>query len=610
MKNKKFIKFLANLSQLRCVLRNLKIHPDLFIFAALFSLAAAIFEGISVGVLIPMVKGIVTMNFTFVHDLTVFKFFFGKSGSFLNLSNTPIFIILLSIIFLSTLLKIILQYASSLIVSLQVRKIADTLRGLTFERYLSFGKLFFDRNNTGYLHSVLLHFSTMVVFQLRGIEQALGNIFLLVVYICIMFVISWKLTLFVIIFFPFLSYALRWLVKKIEKTSLYHAEVYGSLSNKITNILACIPLVKLYTWEEKEKENFAFLSGEMRTIELSMDKKQNLVSPLQEIFMLLSVLFLISFMAFIMVKERSGEVASFLVYIYILKRLQNSFIIVSNLRTSLALVKGPLDNILNVFDDKDKFFVTQGKDIFGGLKQRIEFRHFNFSYVKERQILRDISFLIEKGKVTAIVGPTGSGKTTLMNLLLRFYDYNDGSILIDGCDIKDFTLDSLRKHFVYVSQDIYLFNDTIRNNVVYGLDTELPDEVVTDVIKRARLYDFVASLPKGLNTYVGDRGIKLSGGEKQRISIARALLKGSEILILDEATSSLDSLTERLIQEAINEAIRDRTAIVIAHRLSTIKNADKIIVVDNGNLVEEGSLGELLAKKGKFYEYWQEQKFY
>lgn len=213
-----------------------------------------------------------------------------------------------------------------------------------------------------------------------------------------------------------------------------------------------------------------------------------------------------------------------------------------------------------------------------------------------------------KGKMLAIVGPTGAGKSTLINLLMRYYECPANSILLDGEDIHNFTLESYLKHTALVSQETLLLHDSLRNNIAYGLNN-VPESDLQKAIECARLNDFIADLPHGLETLIGDRGVKLSGGEKQRVSIARALLKGAEILILDEATSSLDSKTENLIQEAIDEAVQGRTSIVIAHRLSTIKNADKIVVIENGEYREGGTLNELLEKKDIFYSLWEEQKF-
>jgi subfamily B ATP-binding cassette protein MsbA len=326
--------------------------------------------------------------------------------------------------------------------------------------------------------------------------------------------------------------------------------------------------------------------------------------------LLVAVLLLISFMTFVIQKEKTGEIGTFLVYFYILKRSQTAFNALNNVRTSLAYANGPISAISEILDDKDKFFVEDGGKEFSELKEGIDFRHLSFSYIKGKEVLRDVTLKIDKGKFLALVGPSGGGKTTLINLILRFYDCPPNSILIDGNDIRSFTLKSLRSRIAVVSQDAWLFNDTIRNNIVYGLKKDIPAEQVARAAKNARLLDFINSLPEGFDTYIGDRGVKLSGGEKQRLSIARALLKGADILILDEATSSLDTKTERLIQESINEMIEHKTVIAIAHRLSTIQHADRIIVIDNGRTLEEGTLNELLAGKGLFYEYWKDQKFF
>ena len=286
------------------------------------------------------------------------------------------------------------------------------------------------------------------------------------------------------------------------------------------------------------------------------------------------------------------------------------FNVFNNIKVTLARLKPPLKELAKIFDDKDKFYVIDGSKTFSGLQKGIEFHNLKFSYTPEIPVLKDINFFVEKGKMTAMVGPSGAGKTTLISLLMRFYDCPSGSIVIDGEDIKNFTLKSLREHISLVSQEVFLFNETLRYNMAFGLDREIKEVELIDVATKARIYDFISRLPNRFDTQIGDRGVRLSNGERQRIAIARALLKGSEILILDEATSSLDTKTEKLIQQAIDEAIKGRTAIVIAHRLSTIKSADKIVVIEEGKFIEEGSLTELLNKKGHFYKYWEAQKFY
>ena len=600
----------SNLRKLKAFLKNTNVNPFYFIIPALLAIFSAIFEGISVSTVIPLLKGIFTMDFGFVKDLPVLKGFIGPAVSALNLNNTQIFAALLGVIFSAGVLKNILRYFSSLMVCFQVRNIANNLRRVIFSRYLDFGKMFFDRSNLGYLYNLLVSFTTLVTQELSSVHLFLTEFFTFLAYMAIMFIISWKLTLLVLITFPVLTYSVKMLIEKIKRTSMSYASCYDIFSKQISNILSCIPLVKLYSNEEREKKNFGSLSTKIRNIEFSLDKKFQLLNPLQESIVLIIVLLLASLMAFIVVKKKTTDVASLLVYFYLLRMSYRSFGFFNNIKSSLARVSGPISEITGVFSDKDKFFIPSGHSRFSGLKDKIEFKDMNFSYLKERQVLKGINFNIEKSKITAIVGPTGSGKTTLVNLLLRFYDSAPGSILIDGGDIRDFDLKSLLAHFAYVSQDVVLLNDSIKNNIIYGLEDRFTEEQLITAVKRSRLYDFINSLPQGLETHIGDKGVKLSGGEKQRVSIARAFLKDADILILDEATSSLDTNTEKLIQEAIHEAVKDKTTIVIAHRLSTIQNADKIIVIENGMLVEEGSLIGLLEQKGKFYTYWQAQKFY
>jgi subfamily B ATP-binding cassette protein MsbA len=224
-------------------------------------------------------------------------------------------------------------------------------------------------------------------------------------------------------------------------------------------------------------------------------------------------------------------------------------------------------------------------------------------------VLRKLTLTIKKSKMTAIVGRSGSGKTTLINILMRMYECPPGKVFFDGVDIRDYTTASIRDGIAYVSQEPLLFNDTLRKNLIYGMEDKVSDEDINKAIAKAKLLQFLKSLPAGLETIVGDRGTRLSGGERQRVAIARAILKNAGILILDEATSSVDLHTEMLLQSDIEELTRGRTTIVIAHRLSTIKKADWIIVLNGGRVVEEGDMETLLAKKGVFHKHWTEQKF-
>lgn len=597
-----------DVAKLKDLLRKMGARPAHFVIPLFLGLAAAGFEAISVGLLIPLANGVIKMDFGFIRELPVFK---TLSIKFLSTSsNLSIFFLLVGIVFLTAVIKNVLEYFSSLSIAYQLRKFSDRMRRAIFQRYLSFGKLFFDRTSIGHHEYILTGCTDTIVMNIMGLHEIFSTTFKSMVYVMIMFAISWKLTIIIIIIFPLMNSSLRGIIDKIKSGSVYYTQAHLALSRGIFNALSCIPLVKLYNKEQLERQRFDKSSELVAKWEFSMDKKWRLTKPVTEIGLLIVILLLISFMVFTVMRGQAGRIGSFLVYFYILRRTAEGFRIPSKIKVILASITGPASELLKVFDDKDKFFVPQGNKVFADLKRGIEFNGLSFSYTRGLVVLEEISFFIEKGKMTAVIGPTGVGKTTLINLILRFYDCPPSTVFIDGTDIREFTLESLRDQMALVSQDVLLFNDTLRNNIAYGGNQPVSEENLIDATKKARLYDFVSKLPRGFDTEIGDRGVKLSGGEKQRVSIARALLKDAEILILDEATSSLDTSTERLIQEAIEEAIRGKTTIVIAHRLSTIRNADKIVVIEKGRFVEEGSLTELLEKKGKFYQYWEEQKFY
>jgi len=603
-------KNILNIKRRLKLAKTLGLDFKIFILPVLFALFATFFEGITVAALVPFVRGVISRDFQFIKVLPVFNKIGTYLTSLVDLSNTNIFIILLFIVFLAAVSKNILLYLSQLSLSYQLGKAVSKLRLTILDHYVKFGKMFFDRNSTGNLQNLLSHFSAQIGSQLSVVNGAINALFMLIMYITAMFLISWRITILVLLVLPILNLLLRQLIIKIRKSSEYVSRSSMALSGKLFNILSCMTLVKLYNNEMKEKECFRDFNERLRQAEFSIKKKVYLLQPLQEIAFLFIIMLLVSLMAYLFVKEKAGHLSGYLIYFYLLRRAQGSIGVFNNLKSAIAEVGGPIKYIKGILSDEEKFIISQGSVHCSGFKENVQFNRLSFSYYKGRQVLSDVSFSVKKGEKLAIVGSTGSGKTTLVNLLLRFYDCPPGSIYIDGVDIRDFTTASLLELFAYVSQETLLFSDTLRNNILYGLKYAPREERINEVLNKARLFDFVLSLPNGLNTYIGDRGVRLSGGEKQRVAIARVMLKGSDILILDEATSSLDSKTERLVQESIEEAIREKTVIVIAHRLSTIKNVDKIVVIEGGRLIEEGSLNELLEKKGKFYEYWQEQKFY
>lgn len=587
-----------------------KISPYRLFLPVAFGLLAALCEGVSIGLLIPTIKGIIEMNFTFIYEIRILGSLLKQLAGNLEQNDAFIFIFMIGIIVLTALLKCILSYFSVTMIDQTTNSFSSNLRKAIYARYLSFGKLFFDRKSVGGLYDILMGFTNRLAHEIKASSSFLTSFFLLCVYVGMMIAISWKLTLVALMVLPILHYSQQNLIGGLKRMSVEKADASLSLSHKISNAIACIPLVKAYCHEEKEKGWFNFSSDRLRDVDINMTKRQALIAPTQEIVILFVMLILVSVMSYLYVRERSGDLSGYFVYFIILRRAGNSFGSFNQFRATVAGLSGTVERIMEVFSDENKFFIPDGQKKFSGLNREIRFKNLNYDYPDREKILRNIDLTIEKGKMTALVGPSGAGKTTLIHLLLRFYDSPQGTIFADGQDIRDFLISTWRSHVALVSQDTYLFNAPLRLNLTYGLGYKILDKELIEVMKKARLYELLQKLPDGLETEIGDRGIRLSGGEKQRVSIARAMLKNAELLILDEATSSLDTATERLIQQSIEELIKGRTSIVIAHRLSTIKNADQIAVLENGQIVEKGTLNELLDRKDKFFSYWEAQKFF
>ena len=401
------------------------------------------------------------------------------------------------------------------------------------------------------------------------------------------------------------------IIRQIRNSSVIFARANADLAKKVSNALACMQLIKACSCEEAEKARFIKPSEAVDSAAAKMAWKQFLIGPIQETSGLAMIFILMGLLAYNLIETNSGHaVAPYLVFFFILRRLIPMLGAFSRLEAALAAMRGPLDELEELFSDKNKFYVTDGQREFRTLQRGIRYSHLSFEYPGRTCALKDVSFEVQRGRMTALVGPTGAGKTTLIHLLMRFYECPKESIFIDGHDLREFSLKSFHKRVAFIGQDPLLFNETIRFNLNYGLEVEASEDAITTVLEQAKLRDFTRNLSKGLDTTIGDRGIQLSGGEKQRLSIARALLRNADILILDEATSALDSETERLIQEAIGAVIHDKTTLVVAHRFATIRNAGHIVVLDSGSVVQEGPLSQLLEEQGLFSKLWEAQRFY
>ncbi len=596
------------LGDLMRLLKWINIHPAWLIVPIVLSLAAATFEGASVALLIPLLNGFLQKDFSFIKEAPILGDVTVYLPESVTGSDQMLFVFLISIFVLAVILKNVLKYLSIVSLSFITCRAVHHLRKVMFGRYMSFGKLFFDRSNLGQHQTALTEFVGAALMPVNTIDKQINAFFSIIAYLVVMSMISWQISFFALPLFVLLYFSIHTLVTRLQRISRATALRGMELGQKSVEILGSIPLVKAYRMEKKERKKYSCISDRKARLEFKSACLRHTISPLHELITLFVGLGILGVMLFLLVRGEAQAAPPLIVYFYLILNSANKFGILTQFRATIAKALGPLEEIKKVFDDADKHFVKGGKKEFKVLEDKIELKSLSFTYPGKIQALKNVSASFKYGKATAVVGHTGSGKTTLINLLMRYYSAPEESIFIDGTDIREFSLDSLLGHIAVVSQETFLLNDTLGNNIAYGLE-DITDNQLGEVVSRARLSELVDQYPEGLNTLIGDRGVMLSGGEKQRVAIARALLKGADILILDEATSSLDSRTERLVQEAIDEVIEGRTAIVIAHRLSTIQHSDKILVLKNGELVEEGSLDSLLTKKGEFYEMWEEQKF-
>lgn len=552
--------------------------------------------------MVPLLKGILEMDGAPSSDPGVLnatmQAWFGRP----NESSLAFLVAMAAFILMAIVIKNIMILASDFKVYHQVSQYICNLRKVLFLRYLSFGNKFHDQSNVGHLAQTVLGSTQMMSRGVCALYTMAVILFRLAVYFVVMLVVSWQLTFAVILIFLVLHFSVRGLIRKIKHSSTAFSTFFRNINASLISTLSCLPLVRAQNNEKDEYRKFAALSEQVAETQLAMDKKQILTGPVQEILTVVLMVAFVTTAAFLHRNQFSGLMASFLIYFYILQTSLRLFRGFNLAKADFAKIHGPLNEFLDVIDDHDKSIPSNGSRLFTGLQQSIRFSHLNFSYTPGVPVLRGVNLEIRKGQITVITGSTGAGKTTLVSLLLRFYDCPPDSLFIDGRDIKEFNIQSLREEIAWVSQDQYLFHDTIRANLLYGVHKNVSDEVLADVLQKARLDEWVQSLPNRLETRIGDQGIKLSGGEKQRLSIARAMLKNAQIIILDEATSSLDTHTEKLIQDAIEELAQGRTTVAIALRLSTMRRVNQVIVLEKGEVVETGSPEELLQRKGRFYD--------
>ncbi len=516
--------------------------------------------------------------------------FIAKNKEFIEL--LPIFVIV------AFLLRGIASFLATYSISRISRNVVMTLRQMVFNHLLKLPANYYDKKTSGGLISTLL-------YNVDQVSNASANSLIILVresctivgLLIVMFIISWKLTLLFFAVTPIIAITSSFSGKRIRRYGRRVQARMGDVTHIAEEAIEGYRVIRTFGGQAYEANKFITATTDNRNKELELIATNAIASPIVQLIISVIIAITIYLATTHVGNITAGGFASILAaMLAMLKPVKN----ISTINNSIQQGVVGAEGIFDLLDEPGE--TDDGKEIFSRVKGEIKIRNLSFSYASapDKPILKNLNISIKSGSTVALVGKSGSGKSTLVNLLPRFYDEFTGEILIDGMNIRKATLESLRDQFAYVSQHVILFNDTIRCNISYGRINNVSEAEIIDAAKAANAWEFIAALPEGLDTRIGENGLLLSGGQRQRIAIARALLKDAPILILDEATSALDTESERTIQDALPRLIKNRTTLVIAHRLSTIENADKILVMKEGEIIEEGDHFTLLKINGEY----------
>ena len=519
------------------------------------------------------------------------KVFQNKDSDLLNLISLGIVVIFFA--------RGIFYYGQSYLMNYVGESIVIDVRGIVYRKLMTLSTHFFDTNKLG----TIMSYVTNDVAALQGAMVAnsieiITETSVLIGSVGAMVYLDWKLTLFTFCTFPVVLFFMDFFGKKIRKSGHRIQQATADITSILQETLAATRVVKSFVREPYEIARFDQQNKANFYANMKSAKLMGTLSPVIEFIAALGVTAIIWFggRSVIGGDITAGSLVAFLVYAI---NISNPIKRIARVLGSIQKALAAAERVFYIMDLTDTIPQKPDAITLPSVEGNVEFRHVSFAYNKGETILHDVSFSAKPGQAIALVGPSGAGKSTVASLLPRFYDVTEGAIFVDGHHVRDVTLASLREQVGIVPQETNLFNDTVYNNILYGRLDATRDEVIA-AAKAANADEFIQQLPKGYDTQLGDRGVNISGGQRQRISIARAILKNPRILILDEATSALDTESERIVQEALDRLMVGRTSFVIAHRLSTIQNAAKIIVLDKGSIVEEGTHQQLMAKHGLY----------
>lgn len=434
-----------------------------------------------------------------------------------------------------------------------------------------------------------------------SLDMLLKNPILILLYFSTLIVTSWQLTLFTVLVLPGMGWLMGKVGKKLKRKSLEAQGKWSDTMSQLEETLGGLRIIKAFIAEDKMVDRFKQCSDELRDATNKVAIRQSLAHPMSEFLGTLLIVLVLWFGGLLILGEGTSiDASTFIFYMVILYSIINPLKDFAKAGYNIPKGLASMERVDKILKAENPIKEPVNPLPLHGMNDRIEFKDLSFSYDGKREVLRHVNLMVPKGQTIALVGQSGSGKSTLVDLLPRYHDVQLGEITIDGVNIKNFRIHDLRALIGNVNQEAILFNDTFFNNIAFGVENATMEQVI-EAAKIANAHDFIMETELGYQTNIGDRGGKLSGGQRQRIAIARALIRNPQIIVLDEATSALDSISEKMIQEAINNLVKGRTTFIVAHRLSTIRDADKIAVIADGKCVEYGTFEELMERKGEFY---------